>query len=202
MSNDDFDNHTSNNDDFVMPEYDGVDSGHPIENTIHDENLDESSNSGGSKRGVKSRSQHAQSNDSNSASQVLGWSIKNKLLGSYFMLTLLIAFLGFYSYSNLIELSGISLIVTKEQSQIAKSSEEIKATVYKIRDAEKDFTYLEEQESLDKVTRYTDHIRKQLTEISVLAEALEKSTGKSIGSEYIWLLQSLLIVTSPNSLIK
>ncbi len=203
MSNDDLtpgENHSSKDSGFVMPEHDGVNSGHPIESADQEGMTSESfsASPASTLRGRHSRDSNSRDSKSRSSgiqqasvsgaggttTQAMGWSIKNKLTGAFLLLTLLIAFLGYYSYSTLVELSNISLVVSKEQSQIAKLAEEIKTTVYKIRDAEKDFTYLEEQESLDRVTRYTAHIRTQLEEVTRLAEVLEKSTGKSIGAEF------------------
>jgi len=183
MSNDDINDDSTEDNSFVMPEDDGIHSGQPIDDIDNDELAPEASTIR-KKNARFTKQQHQQNSDTHSSTQIGAWTIKKKLLGSFTALTLLIAFLGYYGYTTLLELSSISSVVATEQSQVSKLAEEVKASVYKIRDAEKDFTYLEEQESLDRVTRYTAYIREQLKDINLIAEKLEKSTGIAASSEF------------------
>lgn len=166
-------------DDFIMPEHDPNPSGQPITDTVY-----HASTAGPSGQAAKTFIAQQDNQQGSAAQQIMGLTIKNKLLGSFFLLTVFISGMGAYSYATLVEVSSLSEIVAQDQARLAKLSEEIKTTVYKIRDAEKDFTYLEEAESFDRVTRYTAHIRVQLKEILVFADVLGKKLGKSVGEEF------------------
>ena len=167
------------NDDFIMPEHDPNPSGQPITDTVY-----HASTAGPNGQAAKTFIAQQDNQQGSAAQQIMGLTIKNKLLGSFFLLTVFISGMGAYSYATLVEVSSLSEIVAQDQARLAKLSEEIKTTVYKIRDAEKDFTYLEEAESFDRVTRYTAHIRVQLKEILVFADVLGKKLGKSVGEEF------------------
>ena len=167
------------NDDFIMPEHDPNPSGQPITDTVY-----HASAAGPRGQAAKTVITQQDNQQGSAAQQIMGLTIKNKLLGSFFFLTVFIGGMGAYSYATLVEVSSLSEIVAQDQARLAKLAEEIKTTVYKIRDAEKDFTYLEEAESFDRVTRYTAHIRVQLKEILVLADVRGKKMGKSVGEEF------------------
>jgi methyl-accepting chemotaxis protein WspA len=171
---------------FVMPDNDGINSGHPMDEPEQDEFTTEAFNArmhGAQKKG-SSTNRKVTNLQQGSSGQAAGLTIKNKLIGSYFILTLIIGTLGFLGYTTLTEVSSISEVIANDQAQLAKRSEELQVIMYKIRDAEKDYTYLEEQEYLDKVTRFTVSIRDKLKQLNLMAEQLSARTGIEISTLY------------------
>ncbi len=105
-----------------------------------------------------------------------GLSIKTKLMGSLAMLTGIILLIGWVSVSSFVEINDLSLGITDQFVKLAKLAEESKTTVYRIRDAEKDFLLNEEQEALDRSTRFITKLRGQIEKAAALGE-MAKTTG-------------------------
>ena len=100
-------------DDFIMPEHDPTPSGQPVTDAVY-----HASNGSPSNQVVKNQSAviTQQNNQSgNAAQQIMGLTIKNKLLGSFFFLTVFIGGMGAYSYFTLVEVSSLSEIVSQDR---------------------------------------------------------------------------------------
>ncbi len=166
-----------------MPEPDGVESGVPFE---ADNNFQDAS-------AINRTSDNRQSPDDsgilkrkkNSSSNHKGLSLRIKLNFGVGLLIAVIVVIGYVSLSALNTVNSISEVVANDQAQLAKVTEEIKATVYKMRDAEKDFMLLEEQESLDRVTRFTSRVRSQLDKANEIGQRIADRTDAKVSDLFV-----------------
>ncbi|MBT3197970.1 MAG: hypothetical protein HN344_09610, partial [Gammaproteobacteria bacterium] len=167
---------------FVMPESDGIRNGVPLG--------DEMEGRGGEQpdltpqgfnqrmRDAASGKSSADSSDEGVASSVTaqssglmrtsGFSIKAKLMASLSLLTLIILTLGVISFTSIVEINDLSVSIADRQSALAKITESIKVSVFRARDAEKDFLIKEEQEALDRSGRFITKLRGQLEKATEL----------------------------------
>ena len=177
---------------FIVPEPDGVNSGYPIEeedvmNREDDEDTTfstESLNYKLRKKSPTTQSTRDMTDRDNFSGTKSGISIKAKLISSLAALTVIIIFIGMISYSSIRRVSYISNDIDKNYSSLAKISEQIKSTVYKIRDAEKDFLILEEQEALDRASRFTERLRNQILKAKNIGKSIDNREGIRLGGQY------------------
>jgi len=170
---------------FVMPEDDGVQSGVPLDDLTAE--------------GFNSRLHQDQASIKQSSSALLttlvdnnkltsllsGMSVKTKLVGSLSVLTLIILVIGGVSYKALSDVATSSEIITTEYVELAKVSEEMKTMVYNIRGAEKEFLILEEQDVLNRSTRYLTQLRTLLEKATLLGDKISDRSGLGIGAQYL-----------------
>jgi methyl-accepting chemotaxis protein len=179
---------------FVMPEHDGVESGVPLESDSSPEltpmAFNERLQKGQASVGQKTAT-HAHEQAVSDGSRTGGVSIKAKLVLSLTALTLIILTLGGVSFVSIVEINESSLVVTKQYAAAARLAEEVKATVYQIRDAEKDFLLLEEEEALGRSTRFVSKLRVQLDKLITLETNLANAEGRELGREYNKLLEAV-----------
>jgi len=183
---------------FVMPESDGIVSGHPLPGNdmagyepvdITPEGFNQRmlDRTGGINRPDRYHGRIIQDTASAGTS---GLTIKTKLLGALGFLTLIIILLGGTAFFSLQKMHQLSVDISENYTRLAKLSEKTKASVYKIRDAEKDFLILEEQEALDSVTRYMAQLRQEIKEATAIGKEVEKNTNVDIGGRFDSLLSS------------
>jgi methyl-accepting chemotaxis protein WspA len=113
-----------------------------------------------------------------------GVSIKTKLIASLSVLTLLIIVIGFIAISSILEINAVSVNIADRQGALAKYTEEVKVSLFRAREAEKDFLILEEQESLARSGRYITKLRSQLEKATNVGVLIETATGVKLGSNY------------------
>jgi len=175
---------TDQQDDFVVPEPDGVQSGVPFSRR---DQFKEGAADGASQPvkdyddydDYETDMRHAGFKSRRST----GMSIRKKLNFGLGTLIAVIAVLGFVALNSLNTINNSNSIAS-DQTKLAKVTEEIKATIFNIRDAEKDFLLLEEQTSLDRVSRYTAKVRNQLAEAKAIGERIEQNSGIQVGSRF------------------
>ncbi|MBT4081755.1 MAG: HAMP domain-containing protein [Gammaproteobacteria bacterium] len=114
-----------------------------------------------------------------------GFTIKTKLMASLSLLTLIILTLGVISFTSIVEINDLSIGIAERQSALAKVTEEIKTSVFRARDAEKDFLIKEEQEALDRSGRFITKLRGQLEKATELGDEIEKATGIQTGAQFV-----------------
>ena len=181
---------SQDDDDFVMPESDGIVSGHSLgDKSQTAPGPDHFSPEGFNKRMLATTGSQPARHSGHAellqgGGSTAGITIKTKLIASLALLTMIIIVVGAVAYSSMGTINAISLTIAKNYAALAKMSEEMKESVYKIRDAEKDFLLLEEQESLDRVTRYTARLRDQVENATTIAKKIEESSGIVIGSQF------------------
>jgi hypothetical protein len=154
-----------------MPESDGIRNGVPLDDTDmgHDDSdlspqgfnqrmRDAISRKGGDPDAVVSRSSQL--------ARTSGFTIKTKLMASLSLLTLIILTLGLISFTSIVEINDLSVSIADRQSALAKVTEEIKTSVFRARDAEKDFLISEEQEAQDRSGRFINRMRDQIAKAS------------------------------------
>ena len=190
---------------FVMPESDGIRNGVPLG--------DEMEGRGGEQpdltpqgfnqrmRDAASGKSSADSSDEGVASSVTaqssglmrtsGFSIKAKLMASLSLLTLIILTLGVISFTSIVEINDLSVSIADRQSALAKITESIKVSVFRARDAEKDFLIKEEQEALDRSGRFITKLRGQLEKATELGTEIEKATGAQTTDQYLKMSDSV-----------
>ncbi|MEC9465563.1 MAG: methyl-accepting chemotaxis protein [Myxococcota bacterium] len=118
-----------------------------------------------------------------------GLTVRTKLLGSLFLIVALVAVFGITAVVTLNSLSTTSTRIALSYAKLTKKVEEAKQTVYQIRDAEKDFMLLEENEAVERAARYTQKLRDQLEEAKEIAQSIEADTGLSVGERYTMLAE-------------
>ena len=183
---------------FVMPESDGIVSGHPLADKdqpgfgspdITPEGFNQRMLEG-TENLNETAGFHGQMIQDNTSTATSGMSIKTKLVGSLALLTLIIVLVGGTAFFSLKNINIMSIGISQNYTKLTKVSEEIKTSVYKIRDAEKDFLILEDQAALNRVTRYTDMLRQQTKEATEVGEVIEKASGIAITSQFASLVTS------------
>jgi len=181
---------------FVVPEPDGVKSGYPID----DDNsyIDDDKSFSAEDFNNRMRQKISKINNSNLDSDIKGYNsykngltIKSKLLLSLAGLTFIIIVIGLISYSSIRNVNYISSGVAENYSKLAQITEQIRYTVYQVRDAEKEFLLVEEQESLDRASRYVERLRIQINDAKDIGKKIELQDGKKIGGQYEKLFVSL-----------
>lgn len=182
---------------FVMPESDGIKNGVPLDDKEDYDQGTEASDL--TPQGFNQRLKSAVSDVSGKGTeggggsavnaadmlQANGFTIKTKLVSSLSVLTLIIVVLGVISFTSIVEINELSVSIAKRQASLAKITEEMKISVFRSRDAEKDFLIKEEQEALDRSGRYIDKLRLQLDKATTIGIEIEEQTGEQIGSQYM-----------------
>lgn len=177
---------------FVMPESDGIVSGHPLADKDQagygtpditpegfNQRMLDTTGSLNETAGF-----HGQIIQDTTSAATSGMTIKTKLVGSLALLTLIIVLVGGTAFFSLKKINFLSVGISQNYAKLAKVSEEIKSSVYKMRDAEKDFLILEEPAALDKVTRFTAQLRQQTKEATAIGQVIEESSGIAITSQF------------------
>lgn len=198
MSEEKSNDHNSgqNGQSFVMPESDGIRNGVPLEETGHNSGeISDLTPQGFNQRmrdaissGKKEESSADDGGFTTSAGDLVrtsGFTIKAKLMASLSLLTLIILMLGVISFTSIVEINDLSVGIADRQSALAKTTEEIKTSVFRARDAEKDFLIKEEQEALDRSGRFVAKLRGQLEKATELGVVIERETGVHIGSQFV-----------------
>ncbi|KPA19652.1 membrane protein containing Chemotaxis methyl-accepting receptor, signaling domain protein [Candidatus Magnetomorum sp. HK-1] len=173
---------------YIVPEPDGIKSGYPIDDDQGDSDAmhysPESFNQRMRKNKISTKSADDLTDTTDFIDAKRGMSIKAKLISALGALTVVIVVIGLISYSSIRRVSFISDGIADNYSILAKISEQIKSTVYQIRDAEKDFLLIEEQEALDRATRYTERLRNQIKDAKNIGLAIEIKDGTKIDGKY------------------
>ena len=182
---------------FVMPESDGIRNGVPLDENGSD--ISDLTPQGFNQRlrdatsTQNSRSENGGKNGDNSSFissagdlvRTSGFTIKAKLMASLSLLTLIILLLGMVSFTSIVEINDLSVAIADRQSALAKVTEEIKTSVFRARDAEKDFLIKEEREALDRSGRFITKLRGQLEKANELGEEIERQAGVQIGNQFV-----------------
>jgi methyl-accepting chemotaxis protein/CHASE3 domain sensor protein len=174
--------------DFIVPEPDGIKSGYPIDDV--DMDMDDDSTFANEKMNHRLNHQSGNKHSSEGTTEQStyvdngGMSIKTKLIASLAGLTVIILIIGLISYVSIRKINHISNGIADHYSILAQLSDQMKSTVYLIRDAEKDFLLIEEQESLDRATRFTERLRDQIQNAKKIGKQIEIEDGLNIGSQY------------------
>ena len=113
-----------------------------------------------------------------------GFTVRLKLLGSLFLIVILIAVIGITAVVTLDSLAETSTRIALSYAKLTKKAEEGKQTVYLIRDAEKDFMLKEEDEAVERAARYVQKLRNQIEDAKTLANAIQADTGVAVGERY------------------
>ena len=175
--------------DFVMPEYDGVQSGFPLDDDGEEDDDDLDISFDAVKKGNNNEKIH-QEKINPVGRDGMGITIKTKLLFSISFLIVILFIMGSVSYFSINKINDASYSIS-EYAQLAKISEQIKSLVLMMKDAEKDFLLLEEQEALDRVSRGTAKIRNQIQDAIELKKGIERDDFVSIGNKYEKLLEDV-----------
>jgi len=174
---------------FVRPESDGIRNGVPLggDRNKRAESFDLTSdglNQPIRKAIVKEQGDLPPSFIGGDLLRTSGVSIKTKLIASLSVLTLLIIVIGFIAISSILEINAVSVNIADRQGALAKYTEEVKVSLFRAREAEKDFLILEEQESLARSGRYITKLRSQLEKATNVGVLIETATGVKLGSNY------------------
>ena len=178
---------------FTMPEGDGIQNGVPLDEAANLDSQPELTPSGFNERmrnSTKSATGNTEPEDGVNLSDAAGimassgFTIKAKLMASLSLLTLIILTLGIISFSSIVEINDLSIGIAERQSALAKTTEEIKASVFLARDAEKDFLIKEEQEALNRSSRFIAKLRTQIEKAIGIGTEIAKTTGVTINSQY------------------
>ena len=149
---------------FVMPEPDGVTAAFTLP-LARESQVEAAKRRAAVQRKsatVKAAQSHARLTDVQVQSG--GLTVRTKLLGSLFLIVALVAVFGI---TAVLTLNSLSTTSTRIALSYAKQKvEEAKQTVYQIRDAEKDFMLLEENEAVERA-HGTQKLRDQLEEARV-----------------------------------
>ncbi|ETR73997.1 MAG: Sensory transducer protein [Candidatus Magnetoglobus multicellularis str. Araruama] len=169
--------------DFVVPEPDGIKSGYPIDDG--DMDSDDSIVAHETLRKPSARSKSSETiSESSYLNDQRGMSIKTKLISSMAGLTVVIICIGLISYFSIYKINYISNVIADYYTTLAQLSDQIKSTVYKIRDAEKDFLLVEEQEALNRASRFTERLRGQISNAKDIGKIIEDKEGLKMGGQY------------------
>jgi hypothetical protein len=151
---------------FVMPESDGIRNGVPLDDTDMGHDDSDLSPQGFNQRMRDAISRKGGDPDAVVSRSTSGFTIKTKLMASLSLLTLIILTLGLISFTSIVEINDLSVSIADRQSALAKVTEEIKTSVFRARDAEKDFLISEEQEAQDRSGRFINRMRDQIAKAS------------------------------------
>ncbi len=177
---------TSN--EFEMPPSDGIESGVPLSplgamgqgnSQKNQSQAKDLSPESFNKRMLNNQNMAASTGPGFGGNKIMasGLTIKFKLISSLGILTFLIVVLGLASVFAINNLNTLSDSIYEQYAPLARTSEEIKATVYKIRRAEQEFLLNEEQSALDTSNRLITLLRGQIDEALEIGDEIAQITG-------------------------
>lgn len=195
--------------DFAVPESDGIRNGVPLEDDCNgipleddrngvlledDRNVNEEisdltpdSFNGHIRKAIGKGRDYQRQSSSFIGSDLLrpsGITIRVKLISSLSALTAIIMIIGYIAFNSILEINAVSVNIADRQSALAKFTEEVKVSLFRAREAEKDFLILEEQESLARSGRYITKLRSQLEKATAVGVQIETATGFKLGTNY------------------
>ena len=167
---------------FVVPEPDGVTSGHPFGNETQASADEHATARGGSAR---STSRAMPSNRARRADgdQLRGLSLKHKLTLSLGLLTAIILILGAVSMLTLRDIGVRGIEELRNHAELARLADTIRNDIAMIHDAEKDFLLLEDAAAVDQVAQLTERVRAHIDEIN--RAGLRSSTPRACPSRSV-----------------
>jgi methyl-accepting chemotaxis protein WspA len=174
---------------YVVPEPDGVRSGHPLFSSGPRETETRELTPGalhermvGSRKraGLASRDDMDPQQSVEQLGGMGGMSIKTKLVGSLSALTLIILVMGVISLAVFRQGSTMSAEVATNHTGVTRLSEDLMALTFRIQQAETEMLAGKEEESFDRIKDYTDKTREKVQALMDKGKALQGDDLKLI----------------------
>lgn len=162
-------------DDFTVPEPDGVTSGVPFD-----------AQPSGDRAAAEPQRAEAGMGDgpgANGARTLGGMSLKRKLMLSFGLLTVVIFLLGAITVVTMRDISVEGIAEMAGHAELARLSDELRKTVALIDDQEKDFLLVEDEAAPRQVERLSAQVTALLDEISATASGMGADAGGFSGEQ-------------------
>ncbi len=168
---------------FVVPEPDGVQSGVPFHG------LDQPDP--GPRPVLRREGGRGTGAATATGARIRGLSLKRKLNLALGLLTLVILVLGVVSVRTLHGLTGEGIPELGVHADLAQTSDEIKAAVFRTMLAQDDYRAAADAGASDRVLRLTARVRDQIERLKPLIGRVQSSAGADLGGQYRALLEAL-----------
>ncbi len=178
------------NNHFVVPEPDGVESGVPF----HGPHGTAPTGAPSSLAAVVSTRRSVEAVPLRQIAQ-RGLGLRQKLNFAMGGLTGVILLVGAVSLTTLWGVAGIGESVAERYAPLAQLGADIQETTYLMREAEKDFALSEQQDALDRVSRYGERARNRLEQARTLATTLENETGLRLAGHFEQMVEAITAYT-------
>jgi methyl-accepting chemotaxis protein WspA len=170
---------------FVVPEPDGVQSGVPFHGLDQPE---PAPRPGLRREGVRGT---GAGTAAGAAGRIRGLSLKRKLNLALGLLTLVILVLGVVSVRTLHGLTGEGIPELGVHADLAQTSDEIKAAVFRTMLAQADYRADADAGAADRVLRLAARVREQIERLKPLAGRIESTAGTDVAAQHRALLEAL-----------
>ncbi len=177
-------------DGFVVPEPDGIQSGEPFaaSRARLTGRVEERSGDGAWLRSGSAPPSPALAGTGEA--RLSGMSLRHKLTLSFGLLTLIIVILGAVSMWTLNGVANQGIVELRTHAEISRLADSVRNTVGEIYNAERDFLLSEDQGALSRVTRLSERFREQIDEINEVGSRIMHTEGESIEEQYAELAEA------------